>query len=564
MKICPVCQLRYRDDTARCMVDGELLQPLTDPNIGAVLGGRYAVEARLGSGGMATVYRATHSLIERQVAVKILHERFAGDRPLRERLHREAQSTAALAHPNIVEMYDFGTTDDDVPFLVMELLEGQTLYQFLKDQARIRPPRAIQLGLQIARGLARAHDFRVVHRDIKPENIFVCDSEDGEPVVKLVDFGIALSPEDPRLTHTGQLIGSPKYMAPERFRGRDVSFPSDLYSLGIVLFEIVTGNLPFASSSAPGFMIHHLETIPPRVRSIIAECPSALDELIASLLEKDPAQRPVDAHQVVSALNDMATSKARRVRRVTAYSREVPVGEASRLDQWVERIAKYGSTLDRQTLAGKPATEPLRETLAELQATLGRLTRLRKQGLEAHERMESLAQELQTDRELLGRAVHVIAADLSRARTQQKRHAPTGQPASPANESGTKCRERFLNTLAQAQHAHAVSPTAPSDDTLAAFRNVVATYADWLSAHRQEQLSSNPPPASENASDVADLEFQLEALRTQLQERERAVQRKRASMEDELAQNGEERRQLELRLLALSQQFERALKKTGT
>ena len=301
MKECAQCGLKYPDDETRCFVDNTVLVEATDPMIGTTLAGRYLVEQPIGQGGMSTVYQARHTLVDRPVAVKVMSGNLVQDASLRERFRREAKNSAALAHPNIIEIYDYGETEDGSPFLVMELLNGAPLAQLIAGGS-IDPSTVVVLGLQIAQGLARAHDFEVVHRDLKPENIFVCDAGSGRVIVKLLDFGIARSMHDSRLTNQGEIFGTPQYMAPERITSIDTGPPADLYALGVMLFEMLTGRLPFVSEELTGYFLQHMQKAPPKPSDLVPQCPRRLEELILSLLEKKPEDRPVDAHAVIKEL----------------------------------------------------------------------------------------------------------------------------------------------------------------------------------------------------------------------------------------------------------------------
>ena len=282
MRVCASCGLRDHDPSrTTCLVCGAELVESADPRVGTVLAERYVIESAIGDGGMATVYRARHTLMDRPYAVKILNKALARDEKLVERMRREGRSTAALSHPNIIEIYDFGITDDGCPYLVMELLRGVPL----REKLRAGPlPRAevVEIATQITRGLARAHDFGIVHRDLKPENVFVHEDASGAPIVKLVDFGIARSHEDPRLTGRGEVVGTPQYMAPERALSAEVGPGCDLYTLGVVMYEMATGVLPFQSNSLMGFITKHLHEEPP-APSRRADVDPALEALILDL-----------------------------------------------------------------------------------------------------------------------------------------------------------------------------------------------------------------------------------------------------------------------------------------
>ncbi len=222
MKACPQCHLRYPEEATFCFLDGAALSKMLDPVVGKTIAGRYVIEGLLGEGGMARVYGARHKLVDRPCAVKLMNPMYAADSTVRERFRREAKSAQAIAHPNVIEIFDQGETDEGTPYIVMELLDGQTLSALI-DGGPIAASRAIPIMIQVARGIARAHDLGVVHRDLKPENIFVCRRPDGSDLVKILDFGIARSKSDTRLTTAGELFGTPQYLAPERIvkgRGR--------------------------------------------------------------------------------------------------------------------------------------------------------------------------------------------------------------------------------------------------------------------------------------------------------------------------------------------------------
>jgi serine/threonine protein kinase len=231
MKTCPQCHIRYPADAIYCFVDGASLSVMVDPLIGTTLSGRYVIEDRLGEGGMATVYRARYKLMDRPCAVKVMNPAYSTDATVRERFRREAKSAQALSHPNVIEIFDQGEREDGTPYIVMELLEGYTLSALI-DGGPIVAPRAIPLMIQMSRGIARAHDLGVVHRDLKPDNIFICRRADGSDLVKILDFGIARSRSDTRLTSAGELFGTPQYMAPERVMSGETGPSVDLYAVG--------------------------------------------------------------------------------------------------------------------------------------------------------------------------------------------------------------------------------------------------------------------------------------------------------------------------------------------
>ena len=298
IRVCPKCNARFRDAAPRCPHDGTTLEERPDPLIGKVLGRRYRIVDEIGSGGMGTVYRARHVLVGRDVAVKLLSRNATRDPMWRERFLREAQTTNLLKHENIVDITDFGDEGGAV-FLVMELLEGESLEQRLEREV-LNPLEAIDVALPVAEALARAHQLDVVHRDVKPGNIFLCETPQGRRV-KVLDFGIARARHDVKLTDTGVLLGTPEYMSPEQSLGQTVGPPSDLYALGVVLFESLAGRLPFLGNGAH-LLVQHAHDHPPRLKDLRPDVPADLDAVVMRLLEKSPEARYADAHALIAAL----------------------------------------------------------------------------------------------------------------------------------------------------------------------------------------------------------------------------------------------------------------------
>jgi serine/threonine-protein kinase len=301
--ICPVCREQYLGDESFCPRDGAALTAAPeDPLLGATLGGRYLVEARIGEGGMGTVYRGRHTVMERPVAIKLLRRDLAGDEAAVRRFQREARAASALDHPHCTRVLDFGQTNDGLLYLVMELLEGESLGQVLL-RGPLAAARALIVVRQVALALAHAHERGLVHRDLKPDNIYLCPG--GR--VKVLDFGLCkqVSEIEPGLTQAGVVFGTPEYMSPEQAEGKPIDGRSDLYSLGAVLFRTLTGELPFQASTYLGLLTQHISATPPvpsHVRPDLAIQP-AVDELVLQLLEKLPARRPASAGALVVAID---------------------------------------------------------------------------------------------------------------------------------------------------------------------------------------------------------------------------------------------------------------------
>lgn len=280
-----------------------------DPLIGSTFADRYRVERRLGEGGMGAVYVARQLSMNRDVALKVLHAEMSGSESAAQRFVREMQATSKVEHANTIRVYDFGRSDDGRLFLAMELLDGRSLHQVLRQDGPLDVARVIHIGTQVARALVAAHEEGIVHRDLKPENVMLMDRYGDRDIAKVLDFGIArfaaaAEPEDtPQLTKTGSLIGTPLYMSPEQALGKPVDHRSDIYALGVLMYQMATGVPPFTDPRPVRvlFMHAHEPPTPPRER-VGDRLPEALEQLIMRSLAKRPEDRPQTAAEVVRAL----------------------------------------------------------------------------------------------------------------------------------------------------------------------------------------------------------------------------------------------------------------------
>jgi eukaryotic-like serine/threonine-protein kinase len=260
--------------------------------VGTVLEDRYELQELVGRGGMSSVYRARDRILGREVAIKVLHPQYATDSEYVERFRREAQAVAKLAHSNVAVVIDRGE-DDGRPYIVFEYVEGGNLKTLIEREAPLPLERVIELGIQIARGLEHAHRGSLVHRDVKPQNVLL----DRTGQVKLIDFGIARSSAEvrPGLTLTGTVLGSSDYIAPEQAQGRSVEERTDVYSLAIVLYELLTGELPFPGENFVAVAMRHINETPPSVVARRPDVPPRLAALMERSLAKDPERRPLMA-----------------------------------------------------------------------------------------------------------------------------------------------------------------------------------------------------------------------------------------------------------------------------
>lgn len=261
--------------------------------IGRRISGRYKLLKYIGGGGMANVYLARDIILERDVAVKILRLDFANNDDFIRRFHREAQSATSLSHPNIVDIYDVGE-EGSIYYIVMEYVDGQTLKQFIQQNSPVSVDQAVDIMLQITSAIRHAHDNNIIHRDIKPQNILI----DYDGNVKITDFGIAVALSSTTITQTNTVLGSVHYISPEQARGGLATKKSDIYSLGIVFFELLTGKLPFSGESAVSIAIKHLQSDTPHPRSLNPEIPQSVENIILKCTAKDPYYRYEDVEEL--------------------------------------------------------------------------------------------------------------------------------------------------------------------------------------------------------------------------------------------------------------------------
>ena len=297
MHICPACNATYDDDTKFCPRDGtalELVESGTPSRVGQVIADRYRLVKRLGEGGMGEVYLAEHIYISKRVALKLLRPEIANNQEAVERFHREARATSSIGHENIITIDDFGRLPDGSVFFTMEFLDGEDLSSLML-KGTMDPPRALNIVIQVCRGLAAAHAKGIVHRDMKPDNVFVTKDAHGQDLVKILDFGIAKvnDPQSSNLTRTGQVFGTPHYMSPEQAMGKPLDHRSDIYSVGVMMYEMFTGTVPFKAESFIGILTKHVTEVPlpPSQAAPGRQINPRLEQVIMKAMDKDPANR---------------------------------------------------------------------------------------------------------------------------------------------------------------------------------------------------------------------------------------------------------------------------------
>ncbi|HJL30506.1 MAG TPA: serine/threonine-protein kinase, partial [Polyangiaceae bacterium LLY-WYZ-15_(1-7)] len=297
MRFCSVCGARFSNDVRFCPHDGQPLddlpepaEPEVDPLLGQVLDDRYRIEEILGEGGMGVVYLATHVALNKRMALKVLQGDMAKDETVVARFIQEAQSSSAIGHPNIIDISDFGRLPDGTAYFVMELLEGESLTQLIQ-RGRMTIAEVVHVGEQIASALGAAHERGIVHRDLKPDNVQLIQRGNDDRFVKVLDFGIAkVGGASSKLTKTGMIFGTPHYMSPEQAAGQSVDARADIYALGVILYEMCTGSVPFDGDTFMGILSKHMFEEPPRPSELDAGgC--ALEPVVMRALAKKPEDR---------------------------------------------------------------------------------------------------------------------------------------------------------------------------------------------------------------------------------------------------------------------------------
>ena len=339
-KICPQCGAEYELDQRFCPKDGTTLrlQNATGDLVGAIIADRYHVIGKLGEGGMGQVYLAEHVKMGRRSALKVMNPALVKDADAISRFNREAANASRINHPHVADVYDFGETRDGIIYLAMELVEGPALTKVIEEQGPLPPSRVATIVRQVSEGLAVAHDMGIVHRDLKPDNIMLARNRDGSDCAKIVDFGIAKAADNAaqKVTKTGLVIGTPEYMSPEQLAGDTLDGRSDIYSLALVAFNMLTGKLPFPAETAQESMIMRLTEPPRKLAQMHPEVPwtEAVQAALDKALQRDVNARHASASEfgralssALDAMSSAAVPAAVRApeARVSAANATIPV-----------------------------------------------------------------------------------------------------------------------------------------------------------------------------------------------------------------------------------------------
>jgi len=381
MKYCSLCNEKFDDSVSFCPKDGEVLEEDSGSLVGKALDGQYHIEALLGKGGMAAVYRARHILLGDRVAIKVLPPEMRGNTEWLRRFQREGQAARRFRHPNAVTVYDLRTSADGTIYLVMEYVEGNTLDAELKKRGKFTPADAVTVLTPVMSVLNAAHAMGVVHRDLKPENIMIGKpSTGGEPVVKLLDLGIAklreVAGSEPtgstNLTVAGQMLGTPYYMSPEQWGdlprdgNHEIDGRADIYSLGVVIYELIAGQRPFSGFSLPELRRQHTSHTPPSLHEIDATVPRAFSDAVARTIAKDRSDRQATAGDLEKELVAALAAEGIAPSESVADFASAPTGSTSR--GTVTSPQQTAATL----VTGISETEPVQApaTIASQAATM--------------------------------------------------------------------------------------------------------------------------------------------------------------------------------------------------
>ncbi|MCS7081243.1 MAG: serine/threonine protein kinase [Chloracidobacterium sp.] len=317
MRYCPICKQCYDDTELRCTKDGLYLVEAFPGT--RIISGKYRLDALIGQGGMGSVYRATHLELDRTIALKIVLADFVSNNETLERFRQEARAAARLNHPNVISVYDFGVLPTGQAYLAMELLTGRSLREELESHTTLSPQRVLTILRQVCQAVHAAHEAGVIHRDLKPDNIILLGpNELGEEVIKVVDFGIAKLKERTggtvsNLTEPGLVMGTPHYMSPEQCRGEELDRTSDIYSLGVTIYELLVGHVPFDAPTPSGVIIQHAVEPPPLLRRLRPDIPEEIERVVLKALSKVREQRQRTALQLYAELEQALRDAEERV-----------------------------------------------------------------------------------------------------------------------------------------------------------------------------------------------------------------------------------------------------------
>jgi serine/threonine-protein kinase len=492
-----------------------------DSYLGRVVAGRYRLEALLGEGGMGVVYRARHVLIDRVVALKLIRPDLRGETHLRAWMLREARAANRVDHAHIVDIHDVGETDEGELYLVMEYLTGTSLSSEVA-KGPMPLTRAVDILEQMTAALSRAHDLGVVHRDLKSDNIMLTVRGGRRDFVKILDFGLAALARDPRLAPKGAVFGTPEYMSPEQARGEDAIPSSDLYALGILFFEMTTGQLPFRSSDRDTLLEMQRSSAPPRPRSLRDDLPEAAEQILLRLLEKDPRRRFRDGHHLSEQLKALQRTLPSTTWEVQQQAEPPPAAPppppAPTLGvvEWTRRATFFARMVARAYPNGRAPAE-VQQAADQMWELAARNSRLEGELSSHQKKLEAIERRGRALRAEIGRKVEELAEEESR----------TLRDATAERERLEQLQQRLAQANQQWERSHQAAVQASQagvDGTRqrAAFEEVGASRARAQTL--QEIIGDFQRRVQAKEEAAADLRRQIDELRAQLQRYSEALE----------------------------------------
>jgi serine/threonine-protein kinase len=529
----------------RDMPDQEMPQPAPqrssprrrgeDTLLGKVIAGRYRLEARIGEGGMGIVYRARHVLIDRVVAVKLIRPDLRGETHLRAWMLREARAANRVDHAHIIDIHDIGETDEGELYLVMEYLVGTPLSAEIA-----RGPMALNRGVdileQMGAALARAHDLGVVHRDLKSDNILLTTRGGRKDFVKILDFGLAALAHDPRLAPKGAVFGTPEYMSPEQARGEQAGPQSDLYALGVLFFEMLTGQLPFRAADRDTLLELQRTAVAPRASSIRKDCDPVAERIVARLLEKDPRKRYRDGHHLLEELKALQRSLPN-----ISWEREggepqpppvmppPPPDRSPSVTEWANRAGLFSRMVARAYPSGN-APQDVSTALASLWDFAARANSLEGEIASHTRKLEALERRGRALRAEIGRKVEELAQEESRSLRDAAAYA---EEEEAARKELKKCQQIMVERVGQADIAEKQGrATRAILEAAGASKAMVEAKREWLQTREAKRTGRE--------GTARDLRRQIEELRAQLARYAEALEEDLASGREKVAARARE------------------------
>jgi formylglycine-generating enzyme required for sulfatase activity/serine/threonine protein kinase len=541
MKECTICYSCFPDHINYCPFDGhQNIQSLIgDP----ILDGRYQLERRLGHGGMGIVYKAHHVFLKTAHAIKVILPELVGNDPtLATRFRQEAMAAAAIRHPNIISVTDYGVIKGLMPFLVMEFVQGQSLHEFLEREGRLSPQRALEFMIVITSGVNAAHQHGIVHRDLKPLNIMLQDNKPLVEAVKILDFGLAKIKSGELLgsfvlAQTIGVMGSPHYMAPEQWSDGELDQRSDIYSLGILLFQMLAGDVPFKGVSMPTIMKKHLMDPPPHFAELNIDVPPAIEQVVHHALEKDPDKRPATTEEFIRELRQAVTTSA-AMDRARAVERSSDFENITQPSRTGRRTVKQAESPDiEETRSSESEAERHRQE----EETLQRVEEEARQQAEAKARRQAEAEK---------------AAEEQRRREEEQRLAEAARRQEEetarlrAEEERRRQAEleqlRLEEEVRQRAKAEAEQKRAEEEARRAAEEEARIKAEEEARLRAEEEARQRAEAERQRAAEAARLAAEVEAQRKAQEEaRQRAEEEaaRRAAEEEAARRAAEEERQ---------------------